>query len=302
MTGQSNAEVARQIREAGVELLVDLNGYSKVGRMALFALRPAPVQVAWFNHYATSGMDCFDVLYADARVLPPAEEHFCSERVVRVSDCYLAFSVNYPVPDVTPPPCAGLGHVTFGSLAPQYKTTPQTIEVWSTILRASPRARLVLKNTLLSSAEGRQYVLGQFSRCGIDTTRIDLEGPAEHFEFLGKYRDVDVALDTFPYNGGTTTMEALWQGVPVLTFDGDRWASRISASLLHAAGLSEFVAPDLAGYVAQAVAIAEAPDTPARLAELRQAMRERLRQSPACDVQGQARFFEREFDRLCSRA
>src|SRR5208283_4666610 len=104
-----------------------------------------------------------------------------------------------------------------------------------------------------------------------------LDGPAEHYAFLEKYADIDVALDTFPYNGGTTTMEALWQGVPVLTFHGDRWASRISASLLYNAGLAEFVVQDLEGYVNRAILLARQADTPTLLRELRQGMRERLR-------------------------
>jgi protein O-GlcNAc transferase len=302
ITGQSNAEVAGRIREANIDVLIDLNGYSKLARMALFALRPAPIQIAWFNHYATSGLSCFDAIFGDACVIPTAEEQFCTEPVVRVPACYLAFEVGYPVPDITAAPCVQRGHITFGSLAPQYKTTPEVVAVWSNILRACPSARLVLKSTLLGTEEGRRYVLDQFARGGVDTRRVELEGPAEHFQFLAKYADVDVALDTFPYNGGTTTMEALWQGVPVLTFHGDRWAGRISASLLRAAGLSEFVAADVDGYVARAVELANAPDTADKLTVLRQSMRERLSRLSVCDVRGQARFFEQEFDRLCSRA
>src|SRR5262249_40900735 len=121
MSGRSNADVIRMIGDAGIDVLVDLNGYSKLGRMDLFAHRPAPVQVAWFNYYATSGMDCFDAVYVDATVLPPEEERFCSEPVVRVPACYLAFEVGYPVPDVVPAPGLARGHVTFGCFAPQYK-------------------------------------------------------------------------------------------------------------------------------------------------------------------------------------
>jgi predicted O-linked N-acetylglucosamine transferase (SPINDLY family) len=300
--GQSNADVARLVRDAGIDVLVDLNGYSKVARLALFALRPAPVQVAWFNYYATSGTRCFDAVFADECVIPVGEERFCTEPVVRVPACYLAFEVGYPVPDVTPPPCLSRGHVTFGVLAPQYKITPQAVSVWSRILTANGESHLVLRNTLLGTESGREYVRGLFDRSGVAAGRVELRGPAEHFDFLATYGDVDLALDSFPYNGGTSTMESLWQGVPLLTFRGDRWASRISASMLYAAGLSEFVAPDVESYASLAVELAGDPNTPAKLQVLRRTMRERLRQSPVCDTRQQARFFEKEFERLVAAA
>jgi predicted O-linked N-acetylglucosamine transferase (SPINDLY family) len=290
--------VVRAIVAAGIDVLVDLNGYSRPGRMALFARRPAPVQVAWFNYYATSGMDCFDAVFVDATVLPAGEERFCSEPVVRVPHCYLAFEVGYPVPDVDPAPSLSRGYVTFGCFAPHYKVTPEVVATWARILNGSPATRLVLKSTLLGTGDGRSYVRAQFERAGVPADRVELDGPAEHFDFLAKYGDVDLALDTFPYNGGTTTMEALWQGVPVLAFCGDRWASRISASLVLSAGLAEFVSPDVEAHVALAAELANAPGTPARLDALRRTMRGRLARSAACDPGRQAEFFEREYLRL----
>ena len=182
--------------------------------------------------------------------------------------------------------------MTFGCFAPQYKITAEVIEAWSRILSASPASRLVLKNVVLEHPAARDFVRGQFARFSISPDRLDLEGPAEHFTFLERYSGIDVALDTFPYNGGTTTMEALWQGVPVLCFAGDRWASRISASLLREAGLAEFVAPDLEHHIAQAVALARDPETPRRLEILRSSMRHRLLAAPVCDVTAFARSME----------
>ena len=128
-----------------------------------------------------------------------------------------------------------------------------------------------------------------------------MDGPDEHFTFLERYNDIDIALDTFPYNGGTTTMEAIWQGVPVLTFEGDRWAARISASLLREAGLGEFVAPNLDEFVAQAIVLAGDPDSPARLDALRRTMRDRLRAAPVCDVAGFTRNMEEIYSVLWQR-
>ena len=228
-------------------------------------------------------------------MIPREEERFYTERVVRVPGSYLTFEVTYPVPDVAPPPCLKAGTLTFGCLAPQYKITTEVVEAWSDILRESPGSRLILKNVLLGQPAVRDFLRDLFARFGVSPERVELDGPAEHFTFLERYDDIDVALDTFPYNGGTTTMEAIWQGVPVLTFTGDRWAARISASLLREAGLAEFVAADLDGFVARAVALAREPDTPARLDALRRAMRDRLRAAPVCDVRSFARDMEGEY-------
>jgi predicted O-linked N-acetylglucosamine transferase (SPINDLY family) len=297
-SGLTNAELARLALGQQIDLLIDLNGYSRPQRLPLFALRPAPVQAAWFNLFATSGLDAFDYLIGDPQVIPPGEECYYGERIVRVPGCYLTFEVTYPVPEVAPAPCLERGRLTFGCLAPQYKITPQVAEAWSRILRGSPGSRLVLKNGTLGSAGNRCFLQDLFACLGIGPERLDLDGPAEHFEFLRRYAEIDIALDTFPYNGGTTTMEALWQGVPVLTFRGDRWASRISASLLHAAGLAEFVAPDLDAFVGRAVELANDRGAPARLGELRRTLRGRLRQAPVCDVRAFARDMERLYETM----
>jgi predicted O-linked N-acetylglucosamine transferase (SPINDLY family) len=267
----------------------------------VFPLRPAPVQVAWFNMFATSGMRDFDYLIGDHHVIPPEEEVFYSERIVRIPGSYLTFEVTYPVPELAPAPCLRRDALTFGCLAPQYKITPEVVEAWSRILRECPGTRLLLKSVALGRPEAREFVLGLFARSAVSADRLLLEGPADHFAFLGRYADVDLALDTFPYNGGTTTMEALWQGVPVLTFTGDRWAARISASLLREAGLSDFVAADLDAYVARAIAMARDPETPRRLDDLRRGLRDRLRAAPVCDGPGFARDMEERYLEMSGR-
>jgi predicted O-linked N-acetylglucosamine transferase (SPINDLY family) len=293
--GLSNADLARLIEALQIDLCIDLNAYSKPSRLPLFLLRPAPVQVAWFAMFATSGLDAFDYLVGDEHVIPSGEEVFYTEQVVRVPGCYMTFAVPYPVPEVAPAPCLERGYLTFGCLAPQYKITTRVVEAWSRILRESSGTRLVLKNYALAKPATRDLVHRLFARFSIPAERVDLDGPAEHFTFLERYADIDVALDTFPYNGGTTTTEALWQGVPVVAFAGDRWAARISASLLREAGLPEYAALDLDGYVASAVTLARDPDAPARLDLLRRTMRERLRRAPVCNVRSFTREMERAY-------
>ncbi|HEU4338971.1 MAG TPA: tetratricopeptide repeat protein [Planctomycetota bacterium] len=291
----SNRDAAARIEASGIDILVDLNGYSRLPRLEVVALRPAPIQAAWFNMYGASGMACFDYLIGDVHVIDQDEERFYSERVVRVPGSYLTFDVGYPAPDVADPPCRSAGRLTFGCLASQYKITPQVIETWSRILARAPESKLFLKNSTLGSGANRAHVAGRFGRHEISADRLVMEGPAEHFEFLSAYARVDVALDPFPYNGGTTTMEALWQGVPVLTFRGDRWASRQSASLLRAGGLDDFVAAGVDDLVDRAVRLSHDLD---RIAEVRRGLRARLAASPACDTAAFARSMEalyREF-------
>jgi predicted O-linked N-acetylglucosamine transferase (SPINDLY family) len=298
----SNPDLARLIEEHAIDILIDLNGYSRPSRLPLFALRPASVQVSWFNMFATSGLDRFDYLIGDEHVIPREEEPFYTEQVIRVPGSYLTFEVTYPVPDVGPPPCLKTGTLTFGCLAPQYKITTEVVEAWSTILRGASRSRLILKSVLLGQPSTRDFVLDLFARSGIAPERVELDGPAEHFTFLKRYDDIDIALDTFPYNGGTTTMEALWQGVPVLTFKGDRWAARISASLVLEAGLPDFVAANLDGFVEQGVALASDPAIADRLTELRRTMRARLEASPVCHTALFARNMEASFAEMIRRS
>jgi len=291
-SGLTNPALAQLIEELEIDILIDLNGYSRPSRLALFASRIAPVQAAWFNMFATSGMSSFDYLIADDHVVSPEEELFYTERVVRVPGSYLTFEVNYPVPEVAPAPCMERGVLTFGCLAPQYKITTGVVAAWSRILKESPGTRLVLKNLVLGKPAACDFVRDLFASFGVPADRVDPKGPAEHYTFLQSYAEIDVALDTFPYNGGTTTMEALWQGVPVLCFPGDRWAARISASLLREAGLNDFVTSNLENYIARAVKLAQDSGTADRLQTLRQGMRDLLRASSACNTEAFARRME----------
>ena len=290
--GAANERIAAAVAENGLDVLVDLNGYSVPERLGLFTLRAAPVQLGWFNMFATTGSDAFDALVGDDAVIPPAEEALYAERILRVPGSYLAFTVNHPAPEVVPPPCLAEGRITFGSLCSAYKLTEPTLAAWSRILHGVPGSRLLLRNSSFGDASNREAIAGRFAAKGIAADRLAMDTPAPHMEFLATYGRIDIALDAFPYNGGTTTTEALWQGVPVLAFDGDRWASRTSRSLLLAAGLGDWVACDAQDYVARAIALGRDPGTPARLATLRAGLRERLEASPACDVAGLCRALE----------
>jgi predicted O-linked N-acetylglucosamine transferase (SPINDLY family) len=296
-TGLSNDTLVQLIKDAQIDLLVDLNGYSNTLRLPLFAMRPCNVVVGWFNMFATTGIASFDYLVGDDVVIPAEEERFYCEKIVRVPGSYLTFEVTYPVPEVADPPCMERGTITFGSLAPQYKITAEVISTWSSILQRVPNSSLFLKNRALASSATQQFVLGLFEQHQISPDRIRLEGPSDHYEFLKRYDQIDIALDTFPYNGGTTSTEAIWQGVPLVTFRGDRWVSRTSASILQAGTLGDLVASGLEDYVSLAVTSANNRD---RLVMLRRNMRSRLSNSPVCDAQSFARNMERLYSQMVS--
>lgn len=296
-----NGELAELIRSEGIDILVDLNAYSEPDRLSLFLARPAPVTIAWFNMYATSGLPGFDYLVGDDEVVYPAEERFYTERIVRLPLSYLTFQVDHPTPPIVPPPCLKNGYLTFGSLVAQYKITRPVLDAWSDLLRRSAGSRLFLANTALKSIHNRRHVVEQFLQRGVAEERLEFAGPADHFTFLRYYDQIDVALDAFPYNGGTTTMEAIWQGVPVLTLEGDRWAGRTSQSLLRRTPLAEFVTGDERRMVDFAVRLAASSQTPSRLADLRHSLRAQLRASPVCDSPGLARALERCYRAVARR-
>lgn len=295
----SNHRVASLIAERDVDVLVDLNGYSRPDRLPVLLRRPAPMQVGWFALNATSALPELDYVIADPIVLPHGEESYYSERVLRVTTCWLPFEVHYVVPDIVPPPCSRGNVFTFGCLAPLYKITPEVMATWAEILRAAPETRLLLRNRELGAKGNCAYIVDVFAEHGVDEARLVLMGPADHREFLETYDRIDLVLDTFPYNGGTTTAEALWQGCPVITFPGDRWVARIGASLLKNGGLHDLVASDRAGYVERAVELACSTAAGARLLPRRMGMRDHLRRTPVCDLEGFARELEAIYARIC---
>jgi protein O-GlcNAc transferase len=291
----NDEQLAALVEEREIDILVDLSAYSNQRRMSFFLQKVAPVTIAWFNMFATSGFPAFDYIVGDMHVVLADEEQHYGERVLRLRCSYLTFQVDYPVPDVASLPCLTTGRFTFGSLVSQYKITPPVLDAWSEILKACPESQLILANTDLKSPHNRAYVIEQFESRGVDSNQLRLLPPADHDTFLKYYNQIDLALDAFPYNGGTTTMEAIWQGVPVLTKDGDRWAARTSQTLLRECHLSDFVASDVSGYIEQAIGWATNQSNWSNLSILRSTMRERLRASPVCDCDLMTREMEALF-------
>ncbi|MFM9995138.1 MAG: tetratricopeptide repeat protein [Phycisphaerales bacterium] len=285
---------AERIRADRVDVLVELSGHTAGGRLGIMARRPAPVQATFIGYPHTTGLTRVDVRLVDAHTDPagaPTDAR-ATERLIRVPGCFLCYRPP-PMeddPGVSPAPSAGGAPVTFGSFNHLPKVGPGLVALWSRVLLGVPRSRLVLKSINLVGGATRERLLGRFAAAGVDPRRVELlAGLPSRREHLGAYARVDVALDTFPYHGTTTTCEALWMGVPVVTLAGDVHASRVGVGLLKAADLAELIAGTPDGYVALAASWA---GDPARLASLRGSLRERVRGSGLCDGPGYARRIE----------
>jgi predicted O-linked N-acetylglucosamine transferase (SPINDLY family) len=285
----SDEEAASRIRNDGVHILLDLSGHTAHNRLPMFARKPAPVQASWLGYFATTGLAQMDFFIGDAHVVPSSEESHFRERIVRLPDCYLCFSVPESAPPVSTLPCLASGHVTFGSFNNLAKVNEGVVALWSRVLAAVPRSRLMLKALSLNDAATRARTIGKFEGMGIDAGRITLEGPSLRHEYLASYSRVDIALDPFPFPGGTTTVEGLYQGVPVVARRGDRFLSHAAESIAHAAGLADWIAADDDEYVEKAVRFSTDVRT---LAELRRGLRDQVVRSPLFDGARFARGFE----------
>jgi predicted O-linked N-acetylglucosamine transferase (SPINDLY family) len=290
ITGSSNQQLADRVRGDAIDILVDLGGHTVGNRLLAFARKPAPVQVTYLGYPNTTGMSAMDYRLTDARADPPGAEVLHSEKLVRLPDTFLCYRPPEDAPPIAAPPAAANGFVTFGSFNAVSKINAPLLDLWARVLAAVPGSRLLLKAKHLSAEINRRRVHGAMAARGINPGRVELlpptAGVAEHLALYGR---MDVALDSFPYHGTTTTCEALWMGVPAVTLAGDRHVSRVGVSLLTTVGLAECIAATEAEYVARAAALAR--DLP-KLADLRARMRECVRTSALCDAPRFARHVE----------
>ena len=272
------------IRAQRIDALLELNAHSSGGRLPGLARKPAPVIVTAIGYPDTTGLPAIDARIVDSITDPPGAEARCTERLVRLDPCFLCYAPPADAPEPAMPPADA--PITFGSFNNAQKISPQTLAAWADVLRATPGSRLLLKSPGLADASVQAELRGRMQEAGIDPARIECIGFAEdRLAHLRLYERVHVALDTFPYNGTTTTCEALWMGVPVVTIEGDRHAARVSASLLRAAGLDEWIASTHEGFARIAAALAADRE---RLAASRANLRDRLRASPLLDAAGYA--------------
>lgn len=295
-----DSAAADLIRRDALDVLIDLAGHTAHHRLHVLARRPAPAQATWIGYPNTTGLDAIDYRLTDAISDPIGQtEAFHSEKLVRLPTTFSCYR-----PDDTAPPVNALsattpGAVTFGCFNNLAKLSPAVLGLWAELLRALPSSRLVLKSRGLDDPTVTARLYATFASHGITTGRLTLDGTERSVAaHLALYHSVDIALDPFPYNGTTTTCEALWMGVPVLTLAGQTHAARVGASLLTHTGLTEWIAATPADYVRLATAAAH--DLP-RLATLRATLRERLRTSPLCDARTFTRGLETALEAVAAK-
>lgn len=285
--GLSDEGFAQRVRDDRIDILVDLAGHTAGNRLEAFARKPAPVQMSWLGYLTSTGVEAIDWRITDHRVDQPGAEQWQVEKPLRLPACYVCYGPPAEAPAVGPLPD---GPITFGSFNNLAKMSPRTIALWSAVLKAVPGSRLRVKTRPLVDAAVRASLHERFVAQGIDEERLDLLGwEAGTGDHLAQYNRIHVALDTWPYNGVTTTCEALWMGVPVVSLIGENHASRQGLTLLSAVGLPDLATGSDAEFVARAAALAL--DRPG-LAELRAGMRTRMAASELCDAPRAARDIE----------
>jgi predicted O-linked N-acetylglucosamine transferase (SPINDLY family) len=279
--GLSNEALKELIQSDQIDILVDLAGYTKNSRIQVMAYKPAPVQVTYLGYPNTTGMPQIDYRMVDAWTDPPNQPSLCTETLVRLEDGFLCYMPPTNTPENEPPPVLKYDYVTFGSFNLLTKLSVPAARLWAKILDAVPNSRLFLKSPAFVLPSTKEYWKSFFEREGIHRDRLDLLGWCkDRSTHLSLYNRVDIALDTFPYNGTTTTCEALWMGVPVITLVGDSHVGRVGTSLLSTLQLEELIAQSEQEYLEIAIQLAQDRE---RITLFRETIRSWMSVSPLCD-------------------
>lgn len=288
IAGLSDTQACALIRSDGLDLLIDLSGYTSGHRLDVFERRAAPRQASWLGYFGTTGISQMDYILLDAEHAPHAHQANFSERIVHIDPIRMCFSPPSYAGAVSPPPCRRNGVITFGSFNNTAKINHTTVAMWARCLNAVAHSRMIIKWKSLVEPATKNRIRDLFADHGINPSRLYFQSASAHDAMLEEYSEVDIALDTFPFTGGTTTCEALWMGVPVVTCRGDRPVSRQSAAMLAAVGLGELAADTVDEFEAIVVRLCRNVEY---LDAMRQGMRERLGQSPLFDAQRFAQTF-----------
>lgn len=297
VAGLSDDEMEALMLDDRLDIVVDLAGHTGGNRLPVFARRVAPVQVTWLGYPNGTGLETMDWRISDDKAdpAPEADAHYV-ERLARLPDTFIVYEPPPDTPATKPLPYDSNGFITFGAFNNYQKVTDEALHVWKAILERVPGSRLVAKSMAMGDPVLQESVRRRFEAIGFDLSRVELQSPVrDTLANLDAIGNVDIALDTFPYNGTTTTCELLWMGVPVITVAGNRHASRVGVSLLKTVGLDDCIGSDTADYVERAVRLASDPD---RLQTLRQGLRARAAASPLGDVPRFVRTLEKAYGEM----
>jgi predicted O-linked N-acetylglucosamine transferase (SPINDLY family) len=275
--------VAERVKADRIDILIDLAGHSANNSLLVFARKPAPVQVTWLGYPNTTGLRAMDYRITDKVADPVGEaDNLYSEHLSRLEHGFLCYQPDPSALDIASPPCMTEKYVTFGSFNNLSKITPEVVKVWATILTMVKESRLILKSPQLVDPEVQDIYRQMFAKQNIASDRIELfkmlPDKRDHFSL---YNRVDIGLDPFPYNGTTTTCEALWMGVPVVTLRGNRHSGRVGASIIHGVGLDELVTGSIPAYIDLACSLAQDKQ---RLSGLRKNLRGQMQNSKLMDA------------------
>jgi predicted O-linked N-acetylglucosamine transferase (SPINDLY family) len=286
----TNYEAAASIHADGVQILVDLSGHTALNRLPMFAFKPAPIQMSWLGYWSTTGMKEIDYILGDPYVTPPVEEDHFTERVKRLPETYFCFTPPAHMSEIKNLPALENDFITFGCFNSFSKVTKKVMTLWAKILHEIPKSRLFLKARQLGDPQLVNETKEFFYTLGIPTDRLLFEGSTNRVDYFSSYNKVDIALDPFPYPGGTTSVEGLWMGVPVITKKGNCFIAHNGETIAHNSGQADWIAQDDDEYIAKAVRFST--DLQA-LARLRSGLRAQVLASPLFDAKRFARNFEK---------
>ncbi len=268
VAGLDDEALAQRIRDDGIDILVDLSGHTAHNRLPVFARKPAPVQLTWIGYPGTTGLQAMDYYFTDRFILPPGQyDHQFTEKLVYLP-VSAPFQPELDAPALNALPALKNGHLTFGSFNRISKIGRNVIAAWSKLLRALPTSKLLLGGVPADGAEGQ--IVGWLAEEGVDPSRVRTVARCQLKDYLALHHEIDINLDAFPYSGGTTTLHALWMGVPTLTLAGDTAAGRQTACILEHSGLPQYIAHDAGEFLQKGLAACADLDA---LAHLRATLR-----------------------------
>jgi len=288
----TDREAAEKIRKDGIDILVDLAGHTAGNRLGIFELKPAPLQVSWLGYFASTGVKNMDYVFIGADQVPPGSEAYFQEEIYRLRQCQFCYTPPDYSPQVVEPPHIDNGFITFGCFNNSAKLNHEVLSLWAQLMQQIPNSRLVLKWKSFNDPHLCGQIYNIFELVGIGAERILLRSASEHQIMLAEYGDIDLALDPFPFSGALTTCEALWMGVPVITFPHLRPVSRQSAAILNNIGLTDLIADCPGDYVAKTCELASSSE---RLVQLRTDLRQKMKDSLKNDGRLLARELEIAF-------
>lgn len=296
--GLTDAEVIEQIKQDRIDILIDLAGHTDDNRLPIFFSKPAPIQASYLGYFATTGIPTIDYWITDHHLHPVDTEEKTRETIWRLPRCYVAYQPSPEALEVNPLPALSSEYITFGCLNNFSKLNPFLLSLWAKILQALPQSRLILKSHYhnLDDPEEKQSVELFLQEQGFNLEQVELiDSPTLAEDYFALYHRIDIHLDTFPYNGCTTTCDALWMGVPVLTLAGDRKIQRMGNSLLQAIGLGDWIAHSPEEYVNKAITFAQDLEA---IAQLRTSLRERFQKSQLGDIEGLTLALENAYQQM----